>query len=110
MSLAHSANLAGSQETSSKVGALVKNTHWLIVGTACMVALLAILYVMLYGLIHDGQSGKEILAWFQNLLYIVFPAGTLSTAISQVIDYLKSKGASGNALPSATQQQPVGPA
>ena len=76
---------------------LLKNTHMLIVVSACSMVLIGTLYVALYGLIHDGTTGQAILTWFENLLVPIFIAGTSSTAISQVADVVKTKILAGSA-------------
>ncbi len=68
------------------------DTHTMIVATACLVIIMAALYFMLYGLIHDGPFALSVVDLFKYLIGILTGGATLSTIVSQGVDYLKNKG------------------
>lgn len=68
------------------------DTHTMIVATTCLVIILAALYFMLYGLIHDGSFALSVIDLFKYLIGILTGGATLSTIVSQVSDYFKNKG------------------
>lgn len=67
------------------------DTHTMIVATTCLVIIMAALYFMLYGLIHDGPFALNVIDYFKYLISILTGGATLSTIVSQVADYLKSR-------------------
>lgn len=65
----------------------------MIVLTTCIVIVIAAVYFMLYGLIHDGPFGSSVVDYFKYLIGILTGGATISTLANQFINYkLKGKG------------------
>jgi cytochrome c biogenesis factor len=86
------------------------STHTIIIIAACTVIVLGVIYMMLLGLIHDGQTGISIAGWFQDIIKWLFSGSILTGALAQVLDY-KNKSNQAQAQASVSRETaPIGSA